>query len=72
MPIYEYACEDCENTFETLVLNSAEKVTCPGCHGSHLHKLISVHAVGRPGSGPACDMPACDGGMPCGDCPAMQ
>lgn len=74
MPIYEYACKDCKTMFEMLVLNSAEKITCPSCDSTHLHKLISAHAVGNSASGPACDMPACGSGVasPCASCPALQ
>jgi putative FmdB family regulatory protein len=43
MPLYEYACQTCEHTFETLVLNG-EKVECPECHGHKLERLLSVPA----------------------------
>ncbi len=71
MPIFEYVCEDCEKTFETLVLDTGETVVCPGCESARLRRLISAHAVGRADAAPACDMPACDS-APCGACPAMQ
>ncbi|HUK53204.1 MAG TPA: zinc ribbon domain-containing protein [Candidatus Binatia bacterium] len=38
MPIYEYVCQDCENTYEHLVRSSAERVECPKC-GSGRKKL---------------------------------
>ncbi len=72
MPIFEYACEDCEKTFEALVLDSGEAVSCPSCKSMRLRKLISAHAVGRAHAAPACDTPACGGDAPCGACPAMQ
>ena len=33
MPIYEYACKNCDTKFEKLVrsMNSSEKVDCPKC-----------------------------------------
>lgn len=31
MPLYEFACSQCEHTFEELVFNS-EPVECPRCH----------------------------------------
>ena len=43
MPLYEYACQKCERTFEALVLNG-EKVECPECHGAKLERLLSVPA----------------------------
>jgi putative FmdB family regulatory protein len=45
MPMYEYACQNCEHTFETLVFDG-EAVECPECHGSQLDRLLSV--PGRP------------------------
>ena len=72
MPIFEYACEDCERIFEALVLNADEAVTCPDCDSTHLSKLISAHAVGRTASATVCEAPACGGEAPCGACPAMQ
>jgi putative FmdB family regulatory protein len=43
MPLYEYACQQCEHTFETLVFDG-EAVTCPECHGNRLERLLSVPA----------------------------
>lgn len=40
MPIYEYKCEKCYESFEKLVKNSKEKVVCPQC-GSRPKKLMS-------------------------------
>ena len=37
MPMYEYACEDCSHTFETLVFNG-DKVECPECHSGDVSK----------------------------------
>ncbi len=41
MPLYEYLCHDCEESFETLV-QTGEEVECPSCHSSHLERLLSV------------------------------
>ena len=58
MPLYEYACKDCDHTFETLVFGH-EKVECPECQGDNLEKLLSVPGL------PLVQ----DGGLPsgCGD-----
>jgi putative FmdB family regulatory protein len=40
MPIFEYVCEDCQNSFEKLV-GKEEEVHCPECHGGHLAKQYS-------------------------------
>lgn len=46
MPLYEYACQECEHKFETLVLGN-EEVECPECHGTQLAKQLSVPARPR-------------------------
>lgn len=45
MPIYEYVCLDCENQFETLVLNSREEVCCPDCESKRVEKVLSPFAL---------------------------
>ncbi|HKK90324.1 MAG TPA: zinc ribbon domain-containing protein [Desulfobacteraceae bacterium] len=40
MPIYEFKCNQCQNSFETLVLG-AETASCPSCQGKDLTKLLS-------------------------------
>jgi len=43
MPLFEYQCKDCQNTFEEIVSKSSEKqVTCPKCQSHNLEKLISA------------------------------
>ena len=44
MPIFEYACLDCDHKFETLVRGEATP-ECPSCHGARLQKQLSVFAV---------------------------
>ena len=46
MPLYEYACRNCERTFETLVFDG-EAVQCPECQGDQLDRLWSVPAKPR-------------------------
>jgi putative FmdB family regulatory protein len=46
MPLYEYACQECEHTFEALVFNG-EQVDCPECHSERLERLLSVPAKPR-------------------------
>lgn len=44
MPIYEYACKQCDRRFETLV-RDAEAPECPSCHGRELERQLSVFAA---------------------------
>ena len=51
MPIYEYACADCEGVFEKLIMGApgkngnAKAVTCPSCDSASVAKKISSFAV---------------------------
>jgi putative FmdB family regulatory protein len=62
MPIFEYACLDCDTRFETLV-QGTQQPECPACHGARLQKQLSVFAVSTRGSAPAPSLPG-----PCGSC----
>ncbi len=45
MPIYEFVCEDCGETFEELVLGGAiEGIKCPKCASEKIKKLMSACA----------------------------
>ncbi|MCS7008161.1 MAG: zinc ribbon domain-containing protein, partial [Gaiellaceae bacterium] len=45
MPIYEYACMECETHFEELVRSSDQAVTCPECGAAKVLKQLSTFAV---------------------------
>ncbi|WP_165233379.1 FmdB family zinc ribbon protein [Aquisphaera insulae] len=75
MPIYEYRCEPCDHTFETLIRSTGDVARCPKCGNIDVAKEFSVPAaaqVGRGGSalpvcapsGPAagCGRPECGSG----------
>jgi putative FmdB family regulatory protein len=73
MPLYEYRCEPCDHSFETLVRSSGDVPRCPRCGGVELAKQFSVPAAahaGRPPSlpvaspsGGGCGAPQCGGGF---------
>ena len=64
MPMYEYACQECDHTFEALVFNG-EQVDCPECHSDKLERLLSVPA--KPRSESASLPMSCDPKLPpCG------
>jgi putative FmdB family regulatory protein len=45
MPIYEYHCEECDNSFETLVRAGHDDDTqCPSCTSVNLSRKMSVFA----------------------------
>ena len=58
MPLFEYRCKECGNTFEELVWGDRDRpIPCPHCGNQATEKLISVIggiALGR-SSSPACD-----------------
>jgi len=75
MPINEYRCQACAETFELLV-RSDKVITCPECGSSEVEKLISAPFVSsgqtdrEPGQtccgrAERCDIPPCTEGSPC-------
>lgn len=66
MPLYEYACEKCEHTFETLVFGD-EKVECPECESTKVERLLSLPGKPKVSAGSS-DLPmTCNSeGPPCG------
>jgi putative FmdB family regulatory protein len=52
MPIYEYRCEACGHTFDTLQkISEAPLTRCPACGKEALKKLISPSAFRLKGGG---------------------
>jgi putative FmdB family regulatory protein len=52
MPIYEYACKNCEHTLDALQKISDDPlVECPACGQPHLKRLISAPRFRLKGSG---------------------
>jgi len=46
MPIYEYRCKGCGNTFEYLAFSSSEPApACPECQCEDVEKLMSAGAI---------------------------
>jgi|TARA_B110000263_G_scaffold149899_1_gene130059 putative FmdB family regulatory protein len=51
MPIFEYACRDCHNEFELLVLpRDTADPACPGCQSTALEKQLSIASVSSDGT----------------------
>ncbi|NCC52469.1 MAG: zinc ribbon domain-containing protein [Spartobacteria bacterium] len=72
MPLYEYQCEKCEETFEFLAKNSEEKPgKCPNCGSKKTRKLLSTFSASVPsGGGSSCDLGSCSTGTcSTGTCP---
>jgi putative FmdB family regulatory protein len=44
MPIYEFKCNECHKSFETLLASSTEisEVSCPQCQSKNIQKTISA------------------------------
>lgn len=64
MPIYEYRCEPCEHTFETLVRSSTDVPRCPKCGTDHLHKEFSVPSAPQGGARGSSSLPICNAPAP--------
>ena len=70
VPIYEYACMECESHFEELVRNAEQAVSCPECGAGNVLKQLSTFAVAGVSSQPKFGSSAgggCCGGS-CGSC----
>lgn len=60
MPIYEYRCEGCDESFEVFVRSSLQQATptCPKCGSEKVKKALSLFGVrgtgGRNTAGASC------------------
>ena len=45
MPIYEYNCEACGQSFEKIVFSDSETICCPSCGKKEPTKLMSSSCV---------------------------
>jgi putative FmdB family regulatory protein len=66
VPIYEYACMECEQHFEELVRNEGQVVTCPECGAAKVLMQLSTFAVVGTSSKPSFSGPTGAGGGCCG------
>lgn len=81
MPLYEYQCKSCNNTFEIRQkFSDAPASSCPSC-GGEVEKLISQSGFALKGQGwyndgysdskPAAATPCASGGS-CAGCPSAR
>ena len=68
MPIYEYRCDPCDHTFETLIRGRGDTPHCPKCGGIELAKLFSVPAAAQTGGHQGSSLPVCNPGGPSFGC----
>jgi putative FmdB family regulatory protein len=68
VPIYEYACMECESHFDELVRSSEQAVTCPECGAAKVLKQLSTFAVHGVASKPSFAGPSGGGGCCGGSC----
>jgi putative FmdB family regulatory protein len=67
MPIFEYLCKDCGQTFEKIVPRHDSDVDCAHCNSENVEKQLSIFAVA---GGSSREFAAPDGS--CGRCGAAQ
>ena len=65
MPLFEYACNDCNHEFEALVRGS-DTPECPSCHSTELKRRLSVFAARTNGASTDA-LPAMGACGTCGD-----
>jgi putative FmdB family regulatory protein len=66
MPLFEYACKECDREFELLVRGS-ETPECPSCHATDLERRLSVFAAHTGGGSSVSAMSEVGGCGRCGD-----
>ncbi len=67
MPIYEYLCADCSDTFEELVsISGGSSVRCPSCDSDTVTRLLSAFATSRPEGAAVGGGGCCGGSCGCG------
>ena len=68
MPMYEYRCEPCKSTFETLVRSETDVPHCPDCGNIDLNKQFSVPASARTNGGGSSSLQMASPGPMPGQC----
>jgi putative FmdB family regulatory protein len=72
VPLFEYRCLECEELFETLVLNNEEVVSCSACQSANIEKQFSPFGIksegefspsGHTGGGCGCSPTGCGCGV---------
>ena len=65
MPIYEYECTECGNTFSRLqsIGASADGVRCPKCKSKNVERQLSCFASTSTGSSTGGPAPSCSSGF---------
>ncbi|QEH39064.1 Zinc ribbon domain protein [Aquisphaera giovannonii] len=72
MPIYEYRCEPCRHTFETLIRSSSDVARCPKCGNIDVAKEFSVPAAAQVGGRGSSSLPVCASDAPSMGCGRPQ
>jgi putative FmdB family regulatory protein len=67
MPVYEYYCRDCEQTFELLrpIVKAEDSASCPEGHTGASRTITLFATIGRGAEQPFAAMPV-GGGCACG------
>ena len=75
MPIYDYKCNDCGNTYDVFhkVREVIDDVVCPSCESKNHTRLLSAPNVSMSMGSSASPAPTCPmGGGCCGDACEMN
>jgi len=60
MPLYEYRCQTCEETFEKLQRQPEQEAPCPHC-GEPAKRIVSLFSGSTESGGDGCASPAGSG-----------
>lgn len=64
MPLIDYKCEQCGNSFFEIVKNESEKLSCPKCGSSQIKRIYKGKFYGKGGG--SCSGKSCAGCSGCG------
>lgn len=64
MPIYEYHCLQCGNSFEEIrhMEERDKELMCPKCHSTLTERVLSVFSYGATSAGDFCSFPSSEHG----------
>lgn len=70
MPIFEYTCRACGESYERLIRAAADKPVCPRCGSAKAEKRFSTFGVSSAGAAGPCGLPEASAPRFAGDCGA--
>ncbi|MGA1791452.1 MAG: FmdB family zinc ribbon protein [bacterium] len=68
MPIYEYRCNACKHSFERLIRNQKQSVSCPDCGSADVQRIMSSFGFRKDAKESSLNQPNNPSGSSCASC----